>query len=322
MNRLPSRPLSLQPLRAFDAVARRLNFRAAAEDLHLTQPAVSRQIRGLEDELGMPLFVRGTRHVELTGAGQALLQVVGPWLAQLDAQVRQLRVTRHRQPVALTTFASFASLWLLPRLQSFQQQHPQIDIRISASDTLADLDDPEIDLALRYCHTDAAPPGAEHLFDEVVTPVASPALVARERLRSPADLARCTLLEEDDDRPSARWLRWPHFLDTHAPPGLEPRGWLYTNFTYQQVQAALAGQGVALARLPLVRESLERGELVEPFGVELRVASPFRYWLVRWPARRERPALAAFERWLVDEARQTQLSLTSTCAPARHNSAP
>ena len=94
------------------------------------------------------------------------------------------------------------------------------------------------------------------------------------------------------------------------------------NFTYQQVQAALAGQGVALARLPLVRESLERGDLVEPFGIERRVASPFRYWLVRWPARRERPALSAFERWLVDEARQTQLSLTSACGPARHNSAP
>ncbi len=319
MNRLPSRPLALSPLRAFDAVARRLNFRAAAEDLHLTQPAVSRQIRGLEDQLGMPLFVRGTRHVELTGAGTALLQTVAPWLAQLDAQVRQLRATKKRQPVALTTFASMASLWLLPRLQVFQQQHPQIDIRISASDVLADLDDPEIDLAIRYCHPGAAPPGAQHLFGEVVTPVASPTLLARERLRSAADLARHTLLEEDDTRPSAEFLRWRHWLDRHAVPNLEPRGWLYMNFTYQQVQAAIAGQGVALARLPLIRETLERGELVEPFGVEGRVGSPFGYWLVRWPARRERPALAAFEQWLVEQAHATQVALSAQCVPARHN---
>jgi LysR family glycine cleavage system transcriptional activator len=277
---------------------------------------VSRQIQGLEDELGAALFVRGTRKVELTSAGLALLPVVAPFLDQLDATVRQLRSRERRAPVAVTTFASFASLWLLPRLATFQQAHPDIDIRISAADALAELDDPEIDLALRYCHPKDAPAGSTRLFGEVMTPVASPALLARQRLKAPADLARHTLLEEDDHRPSAAYLSWHHWLREKAPARLAPRGWMYLNFTYQQIQAALAGQGVALARLALVGEALERGDLVEPFGAEGRITSPFAYWLVRWPARRERAPLAAFERWLVQEAQRTRAGLGAIEAPA------
>jgi len=311
MNVPRQRPLAVGPLRAFEAVARHLNFRAAAETLHLTQPAVSRQIRGLEDELGAPLFARGTRKVELTSAGAALLRVVGPFLEQLDATVRQLRTSQHRQPVAVTTFASFASLWLLPRLAGFQALHPDIDIRISAYDRLAALDDPEVDLALRYCLPEDAPTGSSELFGEVLTPVASPALLEKTPLARPADIVRHTLLEEDDHRPSAQYLSWRYWLDAKAPPRTEPRGWIYLNFTYQQVQGALAGQGLALARMGLVRESLERGELVEPFGPAGRLASPFAYWLVRWPARRERAALAAFEDWVLGEAAATRAAIQS-----------
>ena len=322
MNAPRHRPLAVGPLRAFEAVARLLSFRAAAEELHLTQPAVSRQIRGLEDELGATLFLRGTRHVELTGPGALLLRNVAPLLAQMDGTVRHIRYAQRRQPVGVTTFASFASLWLLPRLQEFQNAYPASDIRISAADQLADFDDPEIDLALRYCHPDQAPPGSTELFGEVLTPVASPALLDRLPLRTAADLAQHTLLEEDDARPSAEYLSWRHWLRLHAPPKLEPRGWVYLNFTYQQIQAALAGQGVALARVALVRESIARGELVEPFGAAGRVTSPFSYWLVRWPARRARPVLAAFEDWLLAQAALTRQALTQQDAappgPPRH----
>lgn len=318
MNPPRQRPLAIGPLRAFLAVARRLGFRAAADELALTQPAVSRQIKGLEDELGLPLFLRGTRHVELTGAGQALLRALEPLVGQLDATVRQLRSNAVRQPVALTTFASFASLWLLPRMAGFQTLHPDIDIRISATDKLADADDPELDLALRYCHPRDAPPGSTLLFGEVLTPVASPALLARTPLAQAADLARHTLLEEDDHRPSAQYLSWRRWLAERAPPKTAPRGWLYLNYTYQQIQAALAGQGVALARLALVAEPLARGELVEPFGSAGRVGSPFAYWLVRWPAQRERPALAAFERWLLAEAEATRATFDAPAAAMRH----
>ncbi|MBC7940663.1 MAG: LysR family transcriptional regulator, partial [Chitinophagaceae bacterium] len=306
MNAPRHRPLAVGPLRAFEAVARRLSFRAAAEELHLTQPAISRQIRSLEDEIGSTLFMRGTRHVELTGAGATLRRTVEPLLAQLDSAVRQLRSASRRQPVGVTTFASFASLWLLPRLQDFQAQHADIDIRISASDSLADPDDPELDLGLRYCRPQEAPAGSTLLFDELLAAVASPALMQRLPLKTPADLVRHTLLEEDDHKPSAEFVSWHHWLRRHAPPQLEPRGWIYLNFTYQRIQAALAGQGVALARTPLMHEALERGELVEPFGPELRVASPYAYWLVRWPVRRERPELLAFEAWLLAQAALTR----------------
>ena len=309
MNAPRQRPLAIGPLRAFEAVARRLSFRAAAEELHLTQPAISRQIAGLEEEVGTRLFVRGTRRVELSGTGATLVRTVEPLLAQLDLTVRQLRHAGHRQPVGVTTFASFASLWLLPRLQAFQAEHADIDIRISASDAMADTDDPELDIALRYCLPERAPPGSTPLFGEVVTPVASPALLARQRLKAPADLARHTLLEEDDQRPSADYLSWHRWLRDKAPPKTQPRGWIYMNFTYQQIQAALAGQGVALARMALVRESLDRGELVEPFGPAGRVGSPYSYWLIRWPARRERPALVAFENWLIEQAAATRAVL-------------
>lgn len=307
MNTQRQRPLAVGPLRAFEAVARRLSFRAAGEELHLTQPAISRQIRSLEDELGAALFLRGTRHVELTGAGSALLRSVAPLLDRLDASVRQIRTALGRPRVGVTTFASFASLWLIPRLQDFQQAHPDIDIRISASDALADLDDPELDLALRYCLPGAAPAGSRPLFGEVLTPVISPRLPNPPRCA--ADLARQMLLEEDDHRPSAEYLSWRHWLALNSEPTLEPRGWMYLNYTYQQIQAALAGQGVALARLALVREPLARGELIEPFGVAGRIQSPFAYWLVRWPNRQERPDLQAFETWLLAQAASTRTAL-------------
>jgi len=313
MNRPIHRPLAVGPLRAFEAVARRASFSAAAEELHLTQPAISRQIKGLEDELGTPLFNRGTRRVEVTAAGTSLLRSVLPLLQRLDTTVRQIRSARGRRHVSITTFPSFASLWLLPRLVSFEREHADIDIRISASDKMADLDDPDVDLALRYCHPDVAPAAATRLFGEVVTPAIGRGLAEQAArglappLAAPADLARHTLLEEDDHRPSAEYLGWRHWLRQHGVAGLEPARWLLLNFTYQQVQAALAGQGVALARLPLVVEALERGELVEPFGASHRVVSPFAYWLIECQhTLAVRPEVTLFARWLARQAEQTR----------------
>jgi len=309
------RPLGIGALRAFEAVARRLSFRAAAEDLHLTQSAISRQIRALEEELGAPLFLRGTRHVELTAAGSTLLQSVAPLIDRLDASVRSIRLARGRRSVSLTTFASFASLWLIPRLQAFQRDHPDIDIRVSASDTLIDLDDPELDVAIRYCHPDVAPAGAVRLFGEVLTPAASAVLLSQASagqvppLRKPSDLAKHTLLEEDDQRPSAEYLSWRHWLRENGQAQLQPLRWIYLNFTYQQIQAALAGQGIALARIALVAESLARGELVEPFGPEGRVHSPFAYWLVRGGASAERPEVKLFFDWVLRQAEASRGAL-------------
>jgi len=306
------RPLSLTNLRAFEAVSRTLNFGVAAEELHVTQSAVSRQIKGLEDELGAQLFTRGTRHVQITPDGQTLLRAVEPLLAKLDTSVQHIRRSRSRRRVSVTTFASFGSLWLLPRIEAFQREHPDIDIRVSAHDALEDLDDPELDLALRYLSPASVQAGAAHLFDETLTPVVSRSLWDRIKngaaapLARPADLVGQTLLEEDDDRASTEFLSWRHWLACHDQPALEPRRWLYLNFTYQQVQAALAGHGVALARVPLVFEALQRGELVEPFGEAGRITSPFSYWMLVAPGSRARPEVTQFTAWVEAEARATR----------------
>ena len=315
MNPIRTRPLAVGPVRAFEAVARRLNFRAAAEELYLTQSAISRQIKSLEDDLGAALFLRGTRHVALTNDGAMLLRAVAPWLDRLDAGVRQIRHARGRKVVNLSTFASFASLWLIPQMEAFQRAHPDIDIRVSATDMVLDANDPEVDLMLRYCSAEQAPAGARRLFGETLTPVVSRGFAEQVRqgtapsLDTAADLAAHTLTEEDDTRPSAEFLSWRHWLTVHGQPRLQPRRWLYMNFTYQQVQVALAGQGVALARVALVAEPLARGDLVEPFGAAGRIASHYAYWLLTSNESGSRPEVKQFCDWVEARAASTRVAL-------------
>lgn len=322
MNKLlRHRPLSLGNLRAFAAVAKRLSFSAAADALHVTQSAISRQIKGLEDELGAALFTRGTRHVELTPDGAALLRSVEPWLDKLDASVRQIREKRSRRRVSVTTFASFASLWLLPRIAAFQRLRPDIDIRVSTQDNVVDLDDPEQDVALRYCRPERAPPAATAMFDERLTPVISRRAWEDTRsgaappLASVADLSQHTLAEEDDGLPSSEFVSWRYWLARNGQPGLQPRRWLYLNYTYQQVQTALAGEGIALARIALVTEALARGELVEPFGEAGRLETPYGYWLVPLPAGGARPEVQEFCAWVAAQAALTRASLVQPALP-------
>ena len=322
MNLHRSRPLRLDALRAFEAVARCRSFSAAAEELSLTQPAVSRQIKGLETELGAALFSRGTRHVDLTDAGAALQQAVVPLIERLDRTVRDIRQRRGRRQVSVSTFASFASLWLLPRLADFQTAHADIDIRISAQDRLLEADDPDQDLLLRFGLPGIAPPHADRLFGEVLTPVVSPMLLAQSRagqappLRKVADLSAHTLLEEDGRQPTSSILSWHSWLQHKGQAELEPRRWVFLNYTHQQVQAALAGQGVALARMALVHEQLERGELVEPFGARGRVPTPMGYWLVPTLGAKLRPELRSAIEWIRTQAHRTRQALGEAAGAA------
>jgi LysR family glycine cleavage system transcriptional activator len=304
---LRTRPISAGHLRAFEAVARHLNFRAASEEMALTQSAVSRQIQALEEEVGVSLFLRHTRAVELTSAGAHLLLAVTHALPRIDGAIRQIRQTAGRRAVALTTFASFASMWLIPRLEQFQRDNPDIDIRIDASDTTLDLETADVDLALRYGPTATMPAHAIRLFGEQLTPVVSPWLLkSGAPLKKPADLTQFALIEAGDAHQThLEWLTWRRWFDEHGFPKLQPKRWLYFNYAYQMVQAALTGQGVVLARLPMVAESLANGDLVEPLP-NLRMDSPMAYWLIIGPRSAQRPEIKAFCDWLMAQSKATR----------------
>ncbi|QTD44839.1 LysR substrate-binding domain-containing protein [Ottowia testudinis] len=304
---LRSRPIQAGYLRAFDAVARHLNFRLAAEEMALTQSAVSRQIQALEEEVGVPLFLRHTRAVELTVAGTQLLQAVAQALPRIDSTVRQIRQSAGRRHVTVTTFASFASMWLIPRLEAFQRAHPDIDIRVEASDTSLDLDVADVDIAVRYAPATRVPPSARRLFGESVTPMASPWLLkGGAPLKRHADVLQHTLIEASDAfTPHLEWLTWRRWLDTHGLARAQPKRWLSFNYAYQMTQAALSGQGIVLARPPLVAESLARGELVELFA-DARMVSPMAYWLLTAPRSAARAEVQAFADWLLAQAVATR----------------
>jgi len=307
---LRTRPVSAGYLRAFEAVARHLNFRAAAEEMALTQSAVSRQIQALEEEVGVPLFLRHTRAVELTSAGAQLLLAISQALPRIDSAVRQIRQSAGRKSVSITTFASFASMWLIPRLEQFQRSHPDIDIRIDATDTTLDLELADVDLALRYGPMATMPPKAVRLFGEQLTPVASPWLLkSGTQVRKPADLAQFALIEAGDaHRTHLEWLTWRRWFDEQQLPKMQPKRWLYFNYAYQMVQAALTGQGVVLARLPMVAEHLASGDLIEPLP-RLRIDSPMAYWLVVGPRSGGRPEIKAFCDWLMVQSRATRQTI-------------
>jgi LysR family transcriptional regulator, glycine cleavage system transcriptional activator len=307
---LRTRPISAGHLRAFEAVARHLNFRAAAEEMALTQSAVSRQIQALEEEVGASLFLRHTRAVELTGAGAQLLMAVTQSLPRIDGAVRQIRQSAGRRTVALTTFASFASMWLIPRLEQFQRDNPEIDIRIDASDAPQALELSDVDMALRYGPMATMPAQAIRLFGEQLTPVVSPWLLkSGAALKKPADLADFALIEAGDAHQShLEWLTWRRWFDEHRLPKLQPKRWLYFNYAYQMVQAALTGQGVVLARLPLVAESLANGDLVEPLPNQ-RLDSPMAYWLIIGPRSGQRPEITAFCDWLMAQSKTTRKTI-------------
>ena len=314
---LRTRPIAAGHLRAFEAVARHLNFRAASEELSLTQSAVSRQIQTLEDDVGVSLFLRHTRAVELTGAGAQLLRAVVPSLERLDGAVRLIRRNAGRKSVAITTWASFASMWLIPRLEAFQSGHPDIDIRIDASDVPVDLETADIDIALRYVTPAHAPANAIRLFGEQLTPVASPWLLkSGHALKTGKDLAHFGLIEASDSHRThnLQWLTWRRWLDTHHFEKLEPKRWLYFNYAHQIAQAALTGQGVALARMPLVADSLASGDLVEILP-NMRLESPMAYWLIIGPRAAARPEIVAFCSWLQVQAALTRVAIGDVVDP-------
>jgi DNA-binding transcriptional LysR family regulator len=298
--RLPS----LDLLKGFEAAARHLSFTRAAEELFLTQSALSRQMQTLEEQLGMPLFERRHRQLLLTEAGQMLQATARSVLDELTQAVAVIRRDQAAQPLTLTTNQPFASLWLIPRLSRFRERHPGIDVYISADNRIIDLERERIDLAVRYCTETMVPPGSPRLFGERLVPVCSPGLAAdRSRpLKQPQDLARHVLLHIDDERGRFTWLNWSAWLAAIGIQQLTPAGSLRFNHFDQVIQAAVDGQGVALGRVPLIDRLLRQGKLVAPFPS--RYTTTRAYYIVRAEHAAARPETQAFVDWLQQEARE------------------
>ncbi len=311
--RLPS----LDLLKGFDAAARHLSFTRAAEDLFLTQSALSRQIQTLEEQLGVALFERRHRELRLTDAGQALQIATRAVLDELAQTFAKIRREQSGQPLTVSTNQPFAAMWLIPRLSRFRELHPKVDVFISADNRIVDLERERIDLAVRYCAEAMAPPGSRRLFGERLVPVCSPGLAAkRERpLKRPEDLARHVLLHIDDERGRFPWLNWSAWLAAIGIRELTPAGSLRFNHFDQVMQAAIGGQGVALGRVPLIDSLLRQRKLVAPFRD--RYTTTRAYFAVTANQAAVRPEARAFVEWLCDEAREETAAPPPDGTPGR-----
>ena len=289
--RLPS----LNGLRAFEAAARHLSFTNAASELNVTQTAISHQIKRLEQELGIKLFVRQNRALELT-------QQAKDYLPGIRAAFNDLRLATDRllrrddgNVLTISTLASLAAKWLLPRLSGFQESHPDIDVHITTSTSLIDFKNGDVDAAIRYGRGQWPGLRADWLMADQLFPVCSPALVTGAKpLRCPEDLANHTLLHTSNAN-SDDWRLWltaaglPTNLSTH--PGVT------FDLIFMTVQAAIDGIGVAMGRTSYVEADIAKGRLMVPFKIALPADAGF--YLVSPEAAAESPKLKAFRQWLI-----------------------
>jgi LysR family glycine cleavage system transcriptional activator len=285
----------LAAIRCFEAAARHQSFTRAAQELGMTQAAVSYQIKVLEDRIGGALFVRGTRGVTLTETGRQLAPSISEAFAQLRGAFSQLSESASNV-LSVTALTTFATNWLVPRLGSFQIAHPEIAVRLEASNVTVDLTREEFDIGIRS-GSGSWPGLVSHgLFAAAFTPMLSPRLLERYGpLKEPSDLLKLPLVDPTDDW----WKEWFEEAGM-AAPDLSDRTGIQVQNQQLAGRAALAMQGVAILMPAFFPEELASGQLVQPFPI-LRQAQEFHYWLVYPEARRRAAKIRAFRDWILAE---------------------
>jgi LysR family glycine cleavage system transcriptional activator len=284
-------------LRAFEAAARHLSFTRAAAELNVTQTAISHQIRRLEAELGLRLFMRRERALLLTHEAQQYLPPVRAAFADLRLATDRLLRTDRKTVLTVSCLPSLAAKWLVPRLAMFQEAYPAIEVRIATATRLVDFRREEVDLAIRYGKGRWPGLRADWLMAEDVFPVCSPALAAGERpLRRPEDLVHHTLLHVNLYRDE--WLLW--LTAAGLPSNLAAGSGLTFDLGLMALQAAIDGLGVALGRTPLVDADIAAGRLVMPFDVVLPSEAGF--YIVAPVQSADAPKVAHFRDWLISAA--------------------
>jgi DNA-binding transcriptional LysR family regulator len=290
----------MEPLRGFVAVGRRMSITLAAADLCITQSALSRQVQTLEERLGVKLFKRGHRSIAFTSEGERLFRSANGALQQLQDTFAVIASDAKHRPVTLSASVGVTGLWILPKLGSFQQQHPHIDLRVAANNRILDLASEGIDLAIRYVKRGTISGNATLLFDETVAPIAHPSLKVGS-ITSAKDISRHVLLEYDD--PRLPWLHWDDWLAAAGWQGAKPKGTLRFNQYDQMIHSALAGQGIALGRMQLIRALLADGRLMEIPTSNPGLSNDYSYWLLR-ADNEPRSEVAAVIDWILTETTQ------------------
>lgn len=286
---------SLNALRAFEAAARHESFTKAAEDLNVTQGAISHQVKALEAELGLKLFVREKRSLSLTDPGKAYLEVVRDCFDRLAAGTAHLLQRENAGVLTVSMSPNFAAKWLIHRLGAFAVAEPGIQLRVSASLHHVDFAREDVDIAIRHGEGDWPGLHVTRLCSEELFPVCSPKLTrGRRGLKAPADLGRHTLLHSRERNDWAKWLDAAGLGNVPTERGVD------FNQMSMALDAAVDGQGVALARSALAAWDLITGRLVCPFGPRLPV--PFAYYIVCPKATADRPKVATFRNWLLAQA--------------------
>lgn len=290
----------LTALRAFEAAARLLSFTKAARELHVTPAAVSHQIRGLEEYLGVTLFRRTTRRLILTEQGALAAEHVSDGFGRIVRGVELLRASGSGGTLRVGATPSFATRWLVPRFARFTRRFPDVQLWLHAGTAPVDFDNDEIDVAIRFGVGGSGGTQAVPLFGEYLAPVASPSLARLQRLRRPADLARVPLLHDDSMRRAGRRTGWADWFRAAGVSNVDPGTGPHFDDGHLVLQAASLGRGVALGRLAYAMEDLSTHRLRVPFGPVLPL--DLRYHLLVPEARAAERVIAAFRGWLVDEA--------------------
>ncbi|MBP2314041.1 transcriptional regulator GcvA [Azospirillum soli] len=289
----------LNALRAFEAAARHLSFTKAADELHVTQAAVSHQIKGLEEWLGMPLFRRLNRALLLTEAGQSYLPAVRDALDTLSHATERLFRKDSAGALTISTMPSFAAKWLVMRLVRFQSKHPELEVRLHSTPQVVDFGQQDVDIAIRFGSGRWPTLRCERLLTEDIFPVCSPALLDGDRpLAAPEDLRHHTLLHDD------YMITWSVWAEAAGLTGLDMTRGPRFDDSALLLQAAVEGAGVALARGVLVADDIAAGRLVRLFDVHL--PGDYAYYVVAPPHYFSRPKVKAFRDWLFEEAAATE----------------
>lgn len=323
-----SAPLpQLNSLRAFEAAARHMSFRKAAEELHVTPAAISHQLKALEDYLGVRLFKRANRRVELTPAARAAAPYLHEAFKAIAEGVERLRQAEHGNSLTVSVAPSFAAKWLMPRLHRFVSRHPEIDVRLSArmrSPTAtsgglpvrrdinySSLDD--ADVAIRFGSGEFPGLRVERLLELTVAPMVSPQVLDPEHpLTTPDDLRFYTLLHDDTGYFASGHTNWDCWLEAAGATQVDTSRGVHFSHANLAIDAAVDGLGVVLSLPVLAAGDLALGRLVMPF--DLTVKADYNYYIVCDPASWERPPIQAFTAWLLEEARRPAETPTSLAA--------